>query len=351
MSKTTSLYVYSMEQQDIWDGIVRSFKDYDAYWLCGYVKAFFIHGDGEPYLFYYEKDDLRAINVVMKRDIAEDKKFKGKIEQGKYYDFATPYGYGGWLIEGSGNKQLLFHEYEKWCNKHNIISEFVRFHPIIENHKNVSEEYEIVEKGECVVINTAVEEDIFANMTSTCRNRMRKAKKNGINIFWGRTPEMFETFKTIYDETMKGDKASEYYFFGERFFESVLNDLPYNTQVFYAQTESKEIISAAVMLTTNGMMNFHLGGTIKEYQHLAPVNLLFSQAAMWANRNGYRTLYLGGGVGSSNDSLLHFKKTFNRNGYRKFCIGRKIFSKDRYTQLLSLRGEMENTDYFPLYRA
>ena len=63
------LTVYTLEQSEQWDAIVRSFKEYDVYWLSGYVKAFKIHGDGEPLLFYYEGNGTRGINVLMKRDL------------------------------------------------------------------------------------------------------------------------------------------------------------------------------------------------------------------------------------------------------------------------------------------
>lgn len=57
----------------------KSFSNADVYYLSGYVKAFKIHGDGEPILYYYQDENIRAINVVMKRDIAEDKKFSESI--------------------------------------------------------------------------------------------------------------------------------------------------------------------------------------------------------------------------------------------------------------------------------
>ena len=43
--------------------------------FADYVKAFKIHGDGEPTLFYYEDQNIKAINVVMKRDISIYKRF------------------------------------------------------------------------------------------------------------------------------------------------------------------------------------------------------------------------------------------------------------------------------------
>ena len=116
-----------------WDSIVRSFKDYDVYWLSGYVKAFKIHGDGEPLLFYYDSNGTRGINVAMKRDVADDDRFYGSIEKDRFFDFSSVYGYGGWLIEGTETNGL-FDEYTEWINGNGIISEFVRFHPMLKNH-------------------------------------------------------------------------------------------------------------------------------------------------------------------------------------------------------------------------
>ena len=49
--------VYTLEQSEQWDSLVQSFKEYDVYWLSGYVKAFKYHGDGEPLLFHYASED------------------------------------------------------------------------------------------------------------------------------------------------------------------------------------------------------------------------------------------------------------------------------------------------------
>ena len=117
------LNVYTLAQAQDWDSTVRGFAAFDVYYLSGYVKAFALHGDGEPLLFYYETEAVRGINVVMKRDIANDARFAGKLPAGTWYDFATPYGYGGWLIEGDGDSAPLFAAYEDWCREHHVISE------------------------------------------------------------------------------------------------------------------------------------------------------------------------------------------------------------------------------------
>lgn len=343
------LNVYTLEQAPDWDKIVRSFSNYDVYWLSGYVKAFKLHGDGEPLLFYCENEGVRGINVVMRRDIAKNEHFKGKIPEDEYFDFATPYGYGGWIVEG-GKLEQLFEEYEFWCNKNGVISEFVRFHPVIENHMLAQGMYEVIPLGNTVTIDTSSPEVIWANITSKNRNMIRKAQKNGVKIYNGRYPEIFTEFREIYNQTMDKDNAEEYYYFGSEFYQSVCNDLPYNAQVFYAVYQGKTI-AASIMLSANGKINYHLSGSIREYSTLAATNLLLYEAALWGSENGYNTLYLGGGVGSSEDSLYKFKKAFYRpNNPKRFYIGKKIMNQEKYKKLLEMRKDI-GREYFPQYRA
>ena len=344
------LSVFTLERAVEWDSTVRSFCEYDTYWLSGYVKAFMIHGEGDPMLFYYDDGNTRGINVVMKRDIAKCPAFAGKLPENTYFDFSTPYGYGGWLIEGD-NTQSLFDAYEKWCVDNGIVSEFVRFHPVIGNHIVSEGAYEIVHRGLTVTMDLSSEDVIWANITSKNRNVIRKAQKNNVTIHSGRSEDIFKTFREIYNETMDKDNADSYYYFGEDFYASVREDLPDNAQIFYAVYEN-EIIAAAIFLTANGKINYHLSGSRRMYSSLAPTNLLLYEVAKWGCLNGYKSLYLGGGVGSEEDSLFKFKKAFYRpEDLNRFVIGKKIFDRETYDKLICARGDIPERVFFPQYRA
>lgn len=342
------LKVFTVDQSEQWDEIVRSFKEYDVYWLSGYVKAFALHGDGEPMLFFYEDEETRGINVVMKRDVAKDTHFRGILPEGQYFDFATPYGYGGWIIEGEKTEKL-FAEYEEWTSTHSIISEFVRFHPMVKNHGASDQFYEIIRLGEVVHIDLSSSEAIWSNIISKNRNMIRKAIKNSIRIYNGRFPEIYEKFRIIYNGTMDKDEAKEYYYFGKEFYASVLNDLSENAQVFWAEKDG-EVIAASIMLAANGRMSYHLSGSLREFSSLAPTNLLLYQAALWGCANGCKTLYLGGGVGSGEDSLFKFKRSFYKGELNHFYIGKKVFNQEKYDELLHMRDPIDS-GYFPKYRA
>lgn len=343
------LKVYTLQECEEWDEVVRSFMEFDTYWLSGYVKAFHIHGDGEPLLFYFESETCRGINVVMKRDVAKDSHFCGLIPEKSYYDFASPYGYGGWLIEGD-KTEGVFEEYSNWCRNNGIISEFVRFHPVVGNHVYSELNYEVVPLGNTVALDLSTPQTIWANITSKNRNMIRKAQKNGVVIYSGRCPELYQKFREIYNATMDKDQAEDYYYFDEEFYNSILSDLPENAQIFYAMYDQK-MIACSIMLVANGKMSYHLSGSLREYSNLAPTNLLLYKAALWGCSNGCKTLYLGGGVGSGEDSLYKFKKAFYRlDDVKRFYIGKKIFLQEEYDELLNMRESVES-EYFPKYRA
>ncbi len=342
------LSVYTLEQKEEWDAIVRSFKDYDVYWLSGYAKAFKIHGDGEPLLFFYEDSLTRGINVVMKRDVARDIRFVGLIPQDVYYDFITPYGYGGWIIEGKSVNHL-FETYLDWVKSNSIVSEFVRFHPMVKNHELCSDYYDVTKLGEVVHMDLSSPQEIWNNITSKNRNMIRKAIKNGIKVYNGRFPAIYDAFLHIYNGTMDKDGADKYYYFEREFYESVLDDLPHNAQVFWAQKD-QQIISASIILAANGRLNYHLSGSNKEFSTLAPTNLLLYEVALWGCANGYRTLYLGGGVGSEEDSLFKFKRAFYRGELNSYYIGNRVIDMDKYEELVRIRPNTKNTSFFPRYR-
>ena len=134
------LTVYSIDQAEQWDLIVKSFREYDVYWLSGYVKGFQIHGDGEPLLFFFENDQTRGINVVMKRDVAAVNYFTGIIPEKKYYDFASPYGYGGWLFNRQLSKQetvSFYQEYVDFMKAQHIVCAFTRWHALLQNQDQI----------------------------------------------------------------------------------------------------------------------------------------------------------------------------------------------------------------------
>lgn len=354
-NKKYSFLIVKSDEENKWNEIVKRLKNYDVYYLLDYVKAFNLHGDGEPILFYYEDECIKALNVVMKRDISLDENFRGKINSDTYFDISTPYGYGGFIIEGEPSAESLKNMEENYvslCQEQGIISEFVRFHPVLDNAKELKSIYVIQCLGKTVTVDLDSREKVWDNFIGKNRNVIRKSIKSEVEIFWGRSPNLIEKFLSMYNATMDKDNAQDYYYFKEDFYNSILNDLKYNSMIFYAVYE-KKIIAMSMILYSNVQVHYHLSASDRVYQRLAPSNLLLYEVACWASENGYKTFHLGGGLGSKEDGLYSFKKVFNKNSNTTFSIGKKIFNQEKYEELLSIRKEAQddiNSGFFPAYR-
>lgn len=338
---------YDLQLRQEWDDIVNTFPNHDVYYLSGYVKAFQIHGDGNPELLYYECDGLRAIYVYMKRDIIEG-----------VCDTITPYGYGGVLFDGdttNNNLTAFWKSYLAYMNEIGSISNFVRYHPVLKNAVPMKIISNVIDLGKTIAMDLSSPEVIWENIHSKNRNMIRKAEKNGIVIKHGKGMDLFDKFIEIYNATMKKDNAEEYYYFKRPFYESIHNDLYNNYEIFYAEIEGK-IIAMSIMIFANGKLNYHLSGSDIEYRNLAPSNLLLYQAALWGCEQGMKTFHLGGGVGSGEDNLYKFKAAFNKVSDYQFSIGKEIFNESRYNKLVELKrffvpsftGE---SGFFPKYRS
>ena len=337
----------TIQENSLWDEIVKTFSEYDVYYLSGYVKAFHIHGDGDPHLLYYKGEGTRAIYVYMRR--------KTSLEG--VYDSVTPYGYGGVLFEGDTSeekKAAFWQEYLRTMKKEHIVDNFVRYHPVLKNALLMKSISNVVDLGKTVAFDLTSPEIIWENIISKNRNMIRKAEKNGIEIRHGRDLVLFEDFRKIYNATMEKDHAEEYYFFGEKFYESIHSDLRDNYEMFYAVYEG-QIIAMSIMLFANKQMHYHLSGSLLEYRNLAPSNLLLYKAALWGCEQGYKTFHLGGGVGSGEDNLYKFKAAFNKKSDYQFSIGKQVFDQNKYDELVAIKAAQdENFDkesnFFPLYR-
>lgn len=343
-----SIKLFTIEDKE-WDNIVAYFKEADIYYYRSYVRAFQIHGDGDPSLIYYKSGNVQAINVAMKREIILD-----GLEE-KLYDLSTPYGYGGLLFDKKieqNDMEKFNREYVEFCKENKIVSEFVRFHPVNKNSLDCKKIYDVINLGKTVTMDLSSEEFIWSNIHSKNRNMIRKAQKNGIEIFCGRSPELFEKFRLMYNKTMEKDNAADYYYFSPEFYKSILNDLKNSALIFYAEQEGK-IIAMSIILYSKGQLHYHLSASDIEYRNLAPTNLLLFDVAIWGSVNGYKTFHLGGGVGSHEDNLYKFKKSFYKGEDTQFSIGRKIFDAEKYKMLCNIRfkGETyDNVSFFPQYR-
>jgi len=273
-----------------------------------------------------------------------------------YYDITTPYGYGGPIItECYTNETELVKAFEiklsRYCHDNNIVSEFIRFHPLTDNHRIFNGVY----KPELYSMNIAVDlrprmEDIWSGFEHKVRKNVNKASRFALVTAFDGKGERLDEFLKIYYETMDRRNAGELYYFERSFFEGILRTLSGHYCFVLIGYEGKAISTELILLGDSGIMHSFLGGTSREYYDLRPNDLLKYRAIEWGKERGYHTYLLGGGP-SPQDGVYKYKRSFAPNGVHEFYLGKKIWNREVYDKLSVHNKAPEDSSYFPLYRA
>ncbi len=338
-----------IESEKEWNEIVHSFEEYDVFYMAEYSKAFMNEApqNGEPVLLLYENNEERAINVVFRRDISLSPKLIGKLEEKKYYDLITPYGYGGFY--GNINSwDELNKTYAAYCKKNGYVCEFVRFNLFTDYHRHYDGEVESRTRNVVRSLEQPIDE-IWMDFKQKVRKNVKKANSEGLSIIIESTEEHLEDFLSIYYSTMDRTEAEKEYYFSKRFFEEI--DKMKNNIMYFHVVYKGKIISTELVLYGNKNCYSYLGGTDRDYFDVRPNDYLKFEIIKWAKEKGLTNFVLGGGYGAD-DGIFQYKSSLAPNGICDFYIGRRVFDQQNYDKLVSLRDKNElNDKYFPLYRS
>jgi Acetyltransferase (GNAT) domain len=168
--------------------------------------------------------------------------------------------------------------------------------------------------------------------------------------------EHIDAFMDVYQETMDRVHAKDSYYFGREYFEK-LGAMHEYVHLCLVETEGAAA-AACIFFECGGIVQAHLGGTKSDHLSKSPFHLALYCGTEWAKSRNNRYLHLGGGVGGSNDRLLHFKRGFSDLSF-PFLTLRMITDDAKYRELTALSAQRANVpveqqlqnDYFPAYRA
>jgi len=338
-------------QSDEWHGYLDQMTHSDIYFTPEYCKIYEDNGEGKAQLYVFIEGEGIICYPYLLRAIPSVGSYPVDL-----YDITTPYGYGGPLcnVNEKDEREQLFQRFtvnfHSYCQENHIVSEFVRFHPILQN----SEDY----LGVCP---SYLRETVYIDLTRDhIREQYAKKKQNRIRhslkedlLIVHRPAKELEHFLRLYYSTMDKKQASSYYYFSEQFLHNTVHYLNDHIELIEVEHEG-QVIASCMFLHDKDIAHYHLMGSNKEYLHLNAVNLMIDYAAHWAKDMNCSYLHLGGGH-ENQDDLLRFKKGFNPECQTKFYIGRKIHCPEHYAALVSEQFEADDTSgehegYFPLYR-
>jgi serine/alanine adding enzyme len=343
----------NLEQRKKWRELSQSLNDTDIFYYPEYSYLFELKGDGNAFCFvYYESPTDFVLYPFLKRRINELNMFADL--SGDLFDITSPYGYGGYLPSSTRVDMANFFKiFRQYLRHGNIVSEFVRFHPILENYIYSQHQINLELWNETVYIDLLNDDEIiWNNVKRVCRQAINKASNNNVTISYDSDCLTINSFYTLYIDTMKKVGADIYYFFSKSWFDSLVNHLHQNIIICNALWQG-EIIASILHLFNEYYMYAFLSASNQDKLYLRPLNLLFFKSAMWAKNKGLKKYHLGGGL-KLNDSLFRFKALFSPLR-APFHLGKFIHNQEFYEYLCNrnqhdrISGSFAG-DFFPLYR-
>lgn len=327
-----------------WDALVATYQ-LDCYYEHAYFELAKEH-DEIPELLYYPTEFGTLIYPYLRR----------RIPGTLFEDITTPYGYGGPSFKGIWSLDQIREareRFERYCNETGIVTETVRFHPLLHNQELGQywcHQTEILQPTVTLELTDPFEmiESDFSQMT---RRNIRKARREGVTIRLGR-PEEYRDFAHLYQMTMDKHQADARYYFDQTYFDHFA-DGRINNVLLLAEHDGR-IIAGCIVLTGRQFAHYHLGASDPVSLVLRPNHLLFAEMIRWAKQAGFQALHLGGGTTRSNtDSLLAYKRSFSAN-QTFFGLGTSILDATIYERLTRQferqHPETQMGHWFPLYR-
>jgi hypothetical protein len=252
-----------------------------------------------------------------------------RIPDTDYFDIQSPYGYGGPIAScnDSGFSEKAWAHFSLWCLEHNVIAEFVRFHPLLRNWQYFRGD--VFDDRQTVWIDLTLD-DLFMSYLTRSRTVIRKATKSGLSVEWLKGEMPLKEFYELYSLAMKEKEAGDFYVFPFEYHEELLNwDC---SHLAICKLEGKTI-AASLFLIGPSLVEYHLSYALSEGRKLGASSLLLHEAAIYSKQKSCVNMHLGGGTDKQPDNpLLFFKKGFSRNT-ESFKIGKKIHNPEVYARL------------------
>lgn len=324
----------------------------DLFFAKDYAKLYEKIEGGSCEVFEFEHSIGSVYHQFIKREIPVP------LEGGPYFDLLTPYGYGGPVITELPDKtrkdELATHfcqAFHAYCQEHNIVSEFVRFHPLAGNAEDFNSCYNVLFRRHTTGVTLkGFEDPVQEEFSGSTRKRIRKALKDGVTCRITIDPPNLDHFQDIYIKTMERVGAEDFYLFDNTYFQKILDNLGDQLILVEAIFDS-QVIGAELHFHSGPVIHTHLSGTVDGFNHLSPVYVMTYAIVQWGKEHGVEYIHSGGGVHPGpDDSLYQFKKRFGKNTEFDYYVGNKIWNEKIYEQLVQATNSNSESGLFPAYR-
>lgn len=351
--------ILTTENKNSWDRLIQSSYNYDFYHLCSYHHIAELKGEGKAYLFVYKENGKFIAVPFLLRSIWE---IEGMKEVGKdWLDATSVYGYPGPVSNIPLKKNDILSRFGEALldifKEKSIVTAFSRLHPIWQNNSFLKTG-DLICSGKTVSIDLSLPlEEQWRKFRDNHKRDIKKLRSMSIKVYLDDDWKYMEDFIKTYTATMHRAKSLEYYFFDKQYFLLLKKYFGKNLKLFVAEYDG-QIIGSGLFSLCNSIVQYHLGGINPDFRKFSPLKIIFDKVRIWATGQKAKLFHLGGGVGSCEDSLFHFKAGFS-NKHHQFYVWKLEVNPSIFVELRKAhekwrqenQWELINPDYFPLYRS
>ncbi|MFC2096247.1 GNAT family N-acetyltransferase [Bacteroidota bacterium] len=337
--------VLSLQEKNEWNNFLKKLpnEQQDIYYTPEYYSLYENYGDGKARCFVFEKKGEIAlypflINSINKLGYSLDK---------EYYDIQGAYGYNG-IVSTCNKREFInsfYTDFNNYCFQHNIVAEFTRFHPLINNSLFSNNELDIIFDRKTIYVDLSISEnEIFKNFQTSTRKQIKRCiNRHNIEIIQKISDTKYlNSFINIYYESMHRVNSIKHLYFNYKYFKELL--LSKNVYQFVAIYKDSPI-AFITALSGENYLHGHLGGSLTEYLNLSTYSLLYWEMIKKAKFLNKKHLHIGGGLSTEpNDNLLIFKKHFS-DKLSDFYIGKKIHNQEIYNEVIK-QWSSKHTDSY-----
>ncbi|MCF7885654.1 MAG: GNAT family N-acetyltransferase [Candidatus Marinimicrobia bacterium] len=301
-----------------------------------YHRVLESNGDGKARLFVHCQGANLFFYPFMLRKI--DRIGEQKVDQ-NYHDVSSVFGYTGPLIfsDSKGFLNLAQEGLGEIYSEQKVISEIIRYNPILENDDYTADGIQNVPVKEYVYIDFPDKPaELSAIYSSRLKTYLNKAQRKDFDVnITSSKKEIYDFFELYYQHMQEMD-VDNYYLFSDKYFKRLYQLIQQYGYLVYSRKEGK-LAAGLIFLEYKNTAYYHHGARNIDVNNSGLVNkYLFHRAFLKQMKDGLSNCLLGGGVTrDKDDSLLQFKKFFTNKSY-DFVIGKRIVDQKIYNRVVEI---------------
>ena len=300
----------------------------DVYFSPDYLSMHNFINESKVLMYVYKENDKKWIYPFLLQPIND---FNSSV---KYYDIESAYGYGG-PLSNIKDKEFLDNAntaFSNWCSDTNVIAEFVRFHPILENYKFFGNKINTFFNRETVSLDLNNFDIKNLPFDAKVRNMIKRPFKENVEISQCSINSYYNDFIKLYKKNMVRLNADSYYFFNDNYFINLKN-LISKQGFFIGAILNENLVGGAIFLNGKRIFHYHLSAIDRDCHIPGLTNAIIFEAIKIALDKKIEFIHLGGGNSNDKDDFLFkFKKKMG-NKINKFYIGTRIHNEKVYNKI------------------